>query len=141
MSKSEAASKSRMIGRRLLNHISWDNYQKICIFRPIENLNEVQTSGVISRLEIRGKDLCVLEQSQIAKMPDDNFDLIIVPCLAFDTDRFRLGWGGGWYDKFLAEQPKALKIGLAYQDSLSSSLPREPHDVALDMIITESKVY
>jgi 5-formyltetrahydrofolate cyclo-ligase len=68
----------------------------------------------------------------------EKFDLILVPCLAFDKDNYRLGWGGGFYDRFLAAQPKALKIGLCYQNGfVKEGLTHQPHDIPLDKIITE----
>jgi 5,10-methenyltetrahydrofolate synthetase len=83
-----------------------------------------------------------LARDKKSKPPTSKFDLIIIPCLAFDGDLCRLGWGGGWYDRFLAGQPEAMKIGLAYQNSLvEAGLPREAHDIPLDKIITESGIY
>ena len=52
------------------------------------------------------------------------------------------GLGGGWYDKFSAIQPEALKVGLAYQAGLiENGLPAEQHDIRLDEIITEQQAY
>jgi 5-formyltetrahydrofolate cyclo-ligase len=59
-----------------------------------------------------------------------------------DKNNHRLGFGGGFYDRFLAGQPKARKIGLAFEIGfITSNFPAEAHDVKLDMIITERKVY
>lgn len=141
MSRSEVSSKSRIIGRRLLNEIDWNKYPKICVFEPIEELNEVDIGGVISRLRAQRRDLEILPRSKKAKVPRGKFDLIIVPCLAFDTDNFRMGWGGGFYDKFLAKQPQAFKIGVCFDGGLvENGLPREPHDIQVDQIVTESQV-
>ena len=142
MSKSEASSKSRMIGRRLINGVDWSAYQKICVFEPIDKLNEVQINGVVSRLKAQGLEIVTAGRTRDTVAPSGTFDLILVPCLAFDEARYRLGWGGGWYDKFLAAQPQALKIGLAYQNGLiSGRLPRQAHDIKLDKIFTETQVY
>jgi len=141
MSGSEVSSKSRMIGRKLLNDIDWPSYKLVCAYTPIDSLNEIDTRLVISRLESQGLSVQLVSPAQTPKLPAGTFDVILVPCLAFDEQRYRLGWGGGWYDKFLAQQPEALKVGLAYKDSLVSSLPHEPHDIPLDMIFTEDRVY
>jgi 5-formyltetrahydrofolate cyclo-ligase len=138
MSKSEVASKSRMIGRKLLNEIDWGSYSSICVFQPIEKLNEVDISGVVPRLKAQNKGVNIMSQQKDAKAPDQKFDLILVPCLAFDKDNYRLGWGGGFYDKFLAKQPNALKVGVCFQNGfVAEGIPREPHDIPLDKVITE----
>jgi 5-formyltetrahydrofolate cyclo-ligase len=141
MTKSESSSKSRLIGRKLLNEIDWANYQNICAYTPVQSLNEVDITEAVSRLEGQGLRVRLIPPDKDAKMPIDTFDMILVPCLAFDEQRYRLGWGGGWYDKFLTDQTQALKVGLAYKDSLVPSLPREPHDIPLDIIIAEDRVY
>lgn len=64
------------------------------------------------------------------------YDLIIVPGLAFDRTRQRLGYGGGYYDAFLAQHPGAYKVGIGYAFQQIEALPTTPHDVALDAVIT-----
>jgi 5,10-methenyltetrahydrofolate synthetase len=67
-----------------------------------------------------------------------SFDAVIVPMLGFDPRTLhRLGYGGGYYDRFLAAQPAAHKIGVCYEIGKVEGLPNEPHDIPLDMIITE----
>ncbi len=138
MSPSEVSSKSRIIGRKLLNEVDWNSYSRICIFEPMAELNEVDIAGVTSRLKAQRRSVEVLPQNKDAKLPRKKFDLIIIPCLAFDEAGYRLGWGGGFYDRFLAAQPSALKIGVCFHNGLAESgLPRESHDVPLDRIICE----
>jgi 5-formyltetrahydrofolate cyclo-ligase len=61
-----------------------------------------------------------------------------VPGLAFDREGGRIGWGRGHYDAtFAAAPPSALRIGLAYECQMVEQVAREPHDVALHIIITE----
>ena len=61
----------------------------------------------------------------------------LVPGLAFDKENFRLGRGKGFYDRFLASAGDSLyKIGIGYGFQLVESVPREPHDKALDLVIT-----
>src|SRR5579862_1521008 len=82
MSRSEVSSKSRMIGRKLLNEIEWHNYKTISVFEPIKHLNEVEITGVISRLKSQSKDVHILSSDRGSAVPKLQFDLIIVPCLA-----------------------------------------------------------
>ncbi len=66
-------------------------------------------------------------------------DVLLVPLLAFDRERFRLGYGGGYYDRALASL-NAKTIGIAYSFQYIDRLPREAHDVPLDLIVTEKGV-
>lgn len=65
----------------------------------------------------------------------DTYDLIIVPGLAFDRQRYRLGYGGGYYDNFMINHPGARKVGLAYPFQVVDKVPTEPHDLRLDEIL------
>ncbi len=66
-------------------------------------------------------------------------DVVIVPGVAFDFHGYRLGYGGGFYDRFLKDL-SAFKIGVAYDFQLVHELPRSEHDVQMDLIITPSKI-
>ncbi|MFT4755203.1 MAG: 5-formyltetrahydrofolate cyclo-ligase [Salibacteraceae bacterium] len=67
---------------------------------------------------------------------EGHYDLIIVPGLAFDNQNFRVGYGGGYYDGFLANQNESLKAGVFYGFQEVASVPKESHDLSLDVIIT-----
>ena len=63
----------------------------------------------------------------------------IVPGLAFTRGGKRLGYGGGWYDRFLANAAKGVvKVGVAYSFQLVDDLPSEPHDILLTDIVDDS---
>lgn len=66
---------------------------------------------------------------------EGDFDLIIVPGLAIDKTRYRLGYGGGYYDHFLNQHPEAHKVGIYYPFQLVEAVPTEPHDVQLDDVL------
>lgn len=66
-------------------------------------------------------------------------DLCLVPGVLFRRDGHRLGYGGGYFDRFLATFP-GVSIGLAYDWQLDDAIPLEPHDVPVDMVVTESQV-
>lgn len=66
-------------------------------------------------------------------------DLLLIPCLGFDAQRLRLGYGGGYYDRTLATlSPRPYTVGVAFECGRIALLPREAHDVALDVIVTET---
>jgi len=70
----------------------------------------------------------------------ENLDLIIIPGICFDKNLNRLGYGGGYYDKFLENQ-SCLKIGLAYDFQITKNIPTEKHDQVLNLLLSEKKVY
>jgi 5,10-methenyltetrahydrofolate synthetase len=70
-------------------------------------------------------------------------DLLLVPCVGFDSDGYRLGYGGGYYDRTLAAWPgvaKPVTIGVAYE-ACRASLPREVHDIPLDAVVTDAGLF
>ena len=66
----------------------------------------------------------------------DEFDLIIVPALTYDSKGYRLGYGGGYYDRYLRAVP-AYTLGLARERLVRDKLPIEQHDIPVDCVITE----
>ena len=72
-------------------------------------------------------------------LPPEKIDWILVPGLAFTSDGWRLGRGGGFYDRYLASLPPgAMKLGVCFQCQLVASIPLEAHDQRLDAIVTEN---
>ncbi len=67
-------------------------------------------------------------------------DILLVPLLAFDADGYRLGWGGGFYDRTLAAlrgQAPVIAIGVAYAAQRLDKVPRTERDQRLDWVVTE----
>ena len=75
---------------------------------------------------------------------EEILDVVIVPAVAFDSKKNRIGFGGGYYDTFLEKvrkkNNKALFIGVCYDFQIIDSVPTEKHDVTLDFVISESKI-
>ena len=68
-------------------------------------------------------------------------DIVLMPLLGFDARGTRLGYGGGYYDRTLARLSKKPRlVGLAFAAQELDRIPREPHDMPLDMIVTEAGV-
>jgi 5-formyltetrahydrofolate cyclo-ligase len=61
---------------------------------------------------------------------------LLVPCLGFNAAGYRLGYGGGYYDRTLAAVPRPFTVGIAYS-CMAAQFASAPHDVALDLILTE----
>lgn len=70
-----------------------------------------------------------------------NIDLVIVPGLAFDLEGGRIGYGGGYYDKFLKDLEGTTKVALSYEFQIVDKVPREVFDITVNAIISEDKVY
>ncbi len=69
------------------------------------------------------------------KLFHGEIDIVILPGLAFDKNLYRLGYGGGYYDRFLMDQKKAKKIGVLYPFQLIDQVPVESHDEKLDQLV------
>lgn len=70
-----------------------------------------------------------------------NIDLIIAPGVAFDENCYRLGYGGGFYDKLLSNKRNdTLVAAIAFDVQIITVVPREEHDLKVDFIVTESKI-
>ena len=81
----------------------------------------------------------VQEPNGGAVVPPEALDVVLVPALGADRAGYRIGYGAGYYDAFLATTG-ALKIGLVYAECLVDALPHEPHDIPLDLLVTEQAV-
>ncbi|WP_457630811.1 5-formyltetrahydrofolate cyclo-ligase [Oceanithermus sp.] len=72
---------------------------------------------------------------------EETLEAVVVPGLAFDRHGFRLGYGGGYYDRFLAELPPGVfTVGLAPRELVVDELPRDPWDVPVGWLATEEGV-
>lgn len=71
----------------------------------------------------------------------DGDALFIVPGVAFDKECHRIGYGGGYYDRYLAARPRAKTIALAFSFQVLPEIPSEPHDLCPRMLITERETY
>jgi len=96
----------------------------------LKSLDELEP-GAFGVPEPRADSLRLLE-------PDEDA-LVIVPCIAFDPSGQRLGYGKGYYDRFLAQHGGG-KVGLAFDVQKVEQIPAEAHDVPLNVVVTESQV-
>ncbi len=74
-------------------------------------------------------------------VPAGEIDLVVVPGLAFDTQANRLGRGGGFYDRFLADPTlQACRCGFAFHEQLLPEVPVDPTDLPVDMLVTDREI-
>ncbi|MEP7196867.1 MAG: 5-formyltetrahydrofolate cyclo-ligase [Saprospiraceae bacterium] len=93
--------------------------------RILSSLNDLET-GVLRT-----------QHPSAANIYHGDYDLIIVPGLAYDKNLNRLGYGGGYYDNFLNGLPRAFNLGIFYPFQLVESVPIEAHDHALNNILSK----
>lgn len=97
----------------------------------------------IKALEIKGldelkvKSYGILEpDGKATEISKDQIDVIIVPGAGFDREGYRIGYGGGYYDRFL-DGFSGFSLGLAFKESMVECLPQEDHDMRVDFVITD----
>ncbi|MFI3227470.1 MAG: 5-formyltetrahydrofolate cyclo-ligase [Clostridia bacterium] len=69
----------------------------------------------------------------------NNFDIILVPALAFSKKGYRLGYGAGFYDKYL-QNKKGIFIGICFDEQIFDEIPRDKFDIQMDLLITPTKI-
>ena len=119
-------------------------FSSLHCYEPIANLHEVDVSelfdlpdvALYTSRKLDGEWHIVSVNSDIAT-ENPRLDVIIVPMLGFDKKLHRIGYGGGYYDRLLARYPQALKIGVCFEQGRLEHLPAEPHDIPLNLIVTE----
>ena len=81
----------------------------------------------------------IMEPIENGPVADDETALILMPGLAFDPQGHRVGYGGGFYDRYLAAQPHHLTVALCYDFQMFDHLDVDDYDVPVDVIITDSE--
>lgn len=162
MSKEDVQNLSSKIQEYLLE---WNFYKKSKgIMAYMDFRNEVKTDKIINS-SLENRKTLVLPKSIketitilpcIVKSADDlelgtygimepndkniadinTIDMVLVPGVAFDKDGYRLGYGAGYYDRFLQEY-KGIKVGLCFELQRVDDVYRDEHDISMDYLITE----
>lgn len=166
--RQQISDSSEEIIHKLLSH-PW--YRECStLFTYVSMDNEVQTFKLIKKAIGDGKRVCVprvvpkqhmlavpirdlagdLKKGffgvlePIAQLPPVSHlevDLVIVPGFVFDREGYRIGYGGGYYDKYLGIIPSHCRtIGLAFHTLLTDKIPREAHDKKVMLVITEKEL-
>jgi 5-formyltetrahydrofolate cyclo-ligase len=124
----------------LLQYV-WQQWPDVQTAVPVMRRGRLHSALVDSTTEWREGPLHVPEPVASKEHADHHkFDLIVVPMLGYNKRGYRIGYGGGHYDRFLASQSQALTVGLCYGENLVTFEP-EVHDVPLDIIVTDQKIH
>ncbi len=169
LSENEIEEMSLAIANTILNHAIWDKTY-FHIFLPITEHKEVNTEFILHLLSGKDKEIIIsksdfetrsmihfllTDNTKIKKnshnipepidgieVPTKKIDVVFVPLLAFDKKGHRVGYGKGFYDKFLSEcNTDTLKIGLSFfePEELITDIFNE--DIKLDYCITPTTIY
>lgn len=153
--------KENIIVNKILNHKIVKKSENILLY--MSTIQEVSTFTLIDKLIKKGKNIYaprivdkniefykiinmddlslnkykILEPKPIDKFVNDERSVIIVPGLLFDLNNNRLGYGGGYYDRYLRNL-NIYKIGICFQDFIINNLPVDEFDVKVDEVICEN---
>ncbi|MDX1314733.1 MAG: 5-formyltetrahydrofolate cyclo-ligase [Eudoraea sp.] len=160
--------KSIGISNQLLKLPVWDA-EYFHIFLTISEKKEVDTSAIIPVLQGRDKHVIIpkvtgegelshfllSDNTRLIKnkwnipepengiqIREDQIDVVFIPLLAFDREGYRVGYGKGFYDRFLEKcREDVIKVGLSFFPPVDKILDREDHDVPLDHCVTPEEIY
>lgn len=160
----ECVQRSRLVQRQLLAREEYQSAELLALYAPIRN--EVRTAEIFSAARVAGKKVCfprvldhTLEFVEVdgPEMLDSGafgideptgrnvravaeIDLMVVPGVGFDRCGYRLGYGQGYYDRAVSSGRPKVMAGLAYDFQVVDALPKEDHDVCLDLLIMDREV-
>ncbi|SHK49916.1 5-formyltetrahydrofolate cyclo-ligase [Tepidibacter formicigenes] len=120
------------LGKKIIVPISIVEERKLLLseIKDIEKEVKIGTYGIREPKE-----------EYIRPVNNNEIDIVIVPAVAYDINGYRLGYGGGYYDRFLETLRKDAKtIGIAFELQIFDSIPKEEHDAKLNYIITEKRI-
>jgi 5-formyltetrahydrofolate cyclo-ligase len=120
-----------------------DQGHEIVLPRVSDNKEIMELYLIFGQKDLQESDYGILEpipQTDRLVTPD-SLDLVLSPGVGFTPDGYRIGYGGGFYDKMLEGLKDIFVCALAFDCQMVETLPIEAHDQRLNMIITELKVY
>lgn len=115
---------------------------KICY--PVSDFSTLGMEAIATDIDtpFEKKELNIFEPRRGEPVPAEEIDLVFVPLLAFDCEGYRIGYGKGFYDKYLVScSESCIKAGFCYFDPIDKIDDRHDFDVPLDFCITPSNVY
>lgn len=121
---------------------AWKEGKKVAIPKCIPKGRKMEfyifTSFEQTEVVYYGLQEPIVEQTEF--IASESIDTIVVPGLAFSKEGSRLGFGGGYYDRYLSTYGGNM-LALVYECQLSDEIPMEEHDIVIPKIITENNVY
>lgn len=121
---------------------SVDEGKRIVVPITFPETKEIKPSEILdfNELEIGYYNILTPKKEFIRFINPKDIDLCIVPGIAFDRKGYRIGYGGGYYDRFLSKYPIKPKIGICFDLQIVDEIPREEFDIPVDIIFTEKEI-
>lgn len=124
----------------------WREGQGVLLPRTKANSYEMEACLTYGYADLAQGQWGIWEPGPNAPRWDDNIPCILVPGVAFDAQGARIGYGAGFYDRFLLsllDQGRKLPVlvGIAYDVQIVERIPAMPHDIPMSMIVTESRMW
>jgi len=120
----------------------WENGKRIVVPRcfPEERRLMPCLLSDFSELETGHYGIREPKAGLVRAVPAGQVDVVLVPAVAFDRRGHRVGYGGGYYDRFLPEVPKGVRIGVAFCCQIIDDIPADPQDIPVKRIVTEEEI-
>ena len=128
----------REVGTREIIEQAWLSEKKVAVPKVLGDEMEFFYIQSFDDLEQGYKGIREPKQTKLAY--DENM-LVIMPGAVFDKTCNRIGYGKGYYDKYLKTHPNNKTIALAFELQMEKEIPAEEHDICPDIIITEENTY
>ena len=171
LSERERATLDAKVVARAKTELDWASLRRVMVYLPITDRHEIDTWPLVkwiwdvhphigvfapvlagdmivpvrlqptSRVEISAWQIPEPAGGEILS-PDDELELVLTPLLGFDDTGERVGFGGGYYDRFFAIHGAATRIGLAYEAMrVPERVAAEDHDMPVDAVVTELQTH
>ncbi len=111
---------------------------KLIALPRIEHYGTMAAVCYTSDCEMQRNMHGIEEPKHKAEIDPGEIDVVIVPALALGEDLHRIGYGGGYYERFL-KKTHAVKVGVGFDFQIFPHLPKHAHDVPLDLIVSEKR--
>ncbi|MEO6070514.1 MAG: 5-formyltetrahydrofolate cyclo-ligase [Chitinophagaceae bacterium] len=127
----------------ITDYLFFTNPDLLVCYPKIDRITSTLSAIVVEEEgEFINNSFGIPEPSGSEAIPPDYIDVVLVPLLAFDNRGFRVGYGKGFYDRFLKDcRQDCLKIGLSYFHPIDVIEDANQYDVPLDICITPQKIY
>ena len=131
-------SRESEVSTRELMYAAWANGKRVAVPKSMPDTNEMEFYIIRSFDDLAPGHYGISEPipEKCEKVTDFSHGLCIVPGLSFDAEGYRLGYGRGYYDRFL-KSFQGVSVGLCYSAYVKWKLPRSEYDMPVDMIATE----